>query len=427
MSYWVRIVARRVGQVELLVVVLGLGPVLIFEPWMPHWAVVGALLVIPLLWLVRWVGHGSLTRATPLDWPVLVLLLMVPVGVWAAADITRSLTGVYRILLSVALYYAVVNTVVDARQFQLAVVGLLLVTAAIGAAALFSTQWGAGKFASPVVGFLYERLPTLVRPFWNPSGFNPNIVGGSLAVLLPIAIASLLGAQSWTVRVVSAASTLIGGAVLLLTQSRGGLAGLALALLVMGVAYSRKFLPVVAFVVLMGLGIILTAGPQQVGQMILVGGGGSAVGSLEGRLELWSRALYMVQDFPFTGVGLGMFDPVLDALYPLFSIGSSAELFHPHNVLLAQAVVAGVPGLVAFVSTLLLLFLMALQSVSRSGQFRSLAIGLLGALAAYLGHGMFDSIDSFIKASAIVWVVFGLLAALWSHLASERNRASLVP
>jgi O-antigen ligase len=135
----------------------------------------------------------------------------------------------------------------------------------------------------------------------------------------------------------------------------------------------------------------------------------------------------MVQDFPFTGVGLGMFDLVLDALYPLFSIGPSAELFHPHNVLLAQAVVAGVPGLVAFVSTLLLLFLMALQSVSRSGQFRSLAIGLLGALAAYLGHGMFDSIDSFIKASAIVWVVFGLLAALWLHLASERNRASLVP
>jgi uncharacterized membrane protein len=144
----VRTAARRIGQVELLVVALGLAPVLVFDSWMPRWAVVGALLVIPLLWLLRWVGHGSPTRATPLDWPVLVLLLMVLVGLWAAADVTRSLTGVYRILLSVTLYYAVVNAVVDARQLQLAIVGLLLVTAAIGGASQHAVGSRQVRFSS---------------------------------------------------------------------------------------------------------------------------------------------------------------------------------------------------------------------------------------------------------------------------------------
>jgi putative inorganic carbon (HCO3(-)) transporter len=420
--------ARQISRLELVIVLLGIAPILIFHAWAPRWAVLGALVAIPFLWLVRWLGHGSPTRATPLDWPVLVLLLMVLVGLWAAADVTRSLPEVYRILLGVALFYALINTLVDSRNLQLAVVLLLLATAGLGAVALLGTQWGGGKFALPLVGSLYERLPTLVRPFWNPSGFNPNIVGGSLAVLLPIAVTSLFGAPNWTVRVLGAAAALCGGLALLLSQSRGGLVGFALALLAMGVAYTRKFALVVVLLAFIGLGAVLFVGPWQVGQLLLPGGAGVAVGSLGSRLELWSRALYMVEDFPFTGVGLGMFDPVLDMLYPLFTLGPDSDLFHPHNIYLAQAVMAGLPGLIAFVSMMMLLVVMALQSVwvSRSEAFRFLAVGLLGAVVAYLGHGLFDSIDSFIKANTIVWGIFGLQTALWLHLRLERIQGSQV-
>jgi len=426
MSRRVQAAARQIGQLELAVVLLAIAPVLIFDAWMPSWAVVGALLVIPLLWLVRWVGHGSPTRATPLDWPVLIVLLMVLVGIWAAADVTRSLPEVYRILLGVVLYYAIINTLVSARRLQLTVLLLLLATAGLGAAALLGTQWGGGKFTLPLVGALYERLPTLLRPFWKPSGFNPNPVGGSLAMLLPIAYASLFGARNWTVRTLGGAAALLCTLVLLLSQSRGGLVGFAVALLAMGVAYTRKFVWVVVLIALVGLGVVLIVGLPQLSQLLLTGGGGSAVDSLEVRLELWSRALYMLQDFPFTGVGLGMFDPVLDMLYPLFTLGPNTVLFHPHNIFLAQGVTAGIPGLVAFGSIVLLLLTMAIQSVhfSRTGPLWSLAIGLLGAIVAYLGHGVFDSIDSLIKANTIVWGVFGLQVALWLYLKTERIHGS---
>jgi putative inorganic carbon (HCO3(-)) transporter len=196
----------------------------------------------------------------------------------------------------------------------------------------------------------------------------------------------------------------------------------------MGVAYSRRLLLLVLIVAFIGLGAALVVGPVQLGQLLLAGPG-EAVEGLEGRMELWSRALYMIQDFPFTGVGLGMFDPVLDMLYPLFTLGSTSSLFHPHNIFLAQAVMAGIPGLVAFVSMLLLLLVTAIQSVrfSRSGAFWYLALGLLGAVVAYLGHGVFDSIDSFIKASTIVWAIFGLQIALWLYLRTERGGDSRVP
>ncbi len=73
------------------------------------------------------------------------------------------------------------------------------------------------------------------------------------------------------------------------------------------------------------------------------------------------------------------------------------------------------------VSVILLLFVMSVQSLrwSQSGQMWPLALGLLGALIALLGHGLFDSPTSFIRASAIIWLLFGLQAALWLHLREQ--------
>jgi O-antigen ligase len=38
---------------------------------------------------------------------------------------------------------------------------------------------------------------------------------------------------------------------------------------------------------------------------------GGEIGGLDERVEIWSRALYAIQDFSFTGVGLGAFNRVI--------------------------------------------------------------------------------------------------------------------
>ncbi len=406
--------------------VLGVAPVLIFDAWMPVWALVVALTSVPVLWLIRWLGRGSLTRPTPLDVPILILLVMVPVGVWASANVSLSVPELYRIVLGVALFYAVANTVADALRLRLVTVSLLVVTALLGLVALLSTHWGGGKFPVPFLDALYGQLPRLIQPFWNPLGFNPNIIGGALAMLLPMLIAFAVGARRWLVRVIWALPALIGCLALLLTQSRGAIVGLLLALLVMGLAHNRRFLLAVVASGVVGLVTVRLLGPAHVSRFILASGGESAVGGLEARLELWSRALYMIQDFPFTGVGLGMFDRVLDMLYPGFLLDLNADVYHPHNAFLAQAVTAGLPGLIAFLALILLLLFMALRSIhlSRGEESYLLSIGLLGAWVAYLSHGLLDSMTSFIKAHTILWGLFGLQAALWAYLLGRQRQAS---
>jgi O-antigen ligase len=135
----------------------------------------------------------------------------------------------------------------------------------------------------------------------------------------------------------------------------------------------------------------------------------------------------MGQDFAFTGVGLGMFHQVVQILYPLFLIRPDAAIPHPHNILLAQMVDTGVPGLISLTALLLLLFYMAVRSthLSRRGRWWPLAIGLLGALVASLGHGQFDSITSFIKPHTILWGLFGLQTTLWLYLRSQTKNPDL--
>ena len=413
--------ACRIADLELVIVLLGVAPVLLFDAWMPQWAIAAALAAIPLLWLIRWPGCGSPIRATPLDLPILLLLLMVPVGVWAAAIKSLSLPQIYRIVLGVGLYYSAAGTLTSARRLWHFVAWLLIAVPVLALIALLGTQLSGSKF--PLSAALYDWIPSFIRPFWRPAGLGPNSVAGGLVMLLPLTIGFALGGRRRWLRIACALASLFAGSVLVLTQSRGAVVGLTFAVLVMFVLWNRWFLLTIPAVFLGGLAALGVLGVDWLSQFMLSSTATSAVASLEGRLEIWTRALYMIQDFPITGVGLGMFDHIMDLLYPLFIVAPEADIFHPHNMFLSQAVSSGLPGLIGFLALIFLLFAMAVQSIGLSQREEAwpLALGLLGALVAYLVHGMFDSPTSFVRASAILWILFGLQAALWLHLRGQQT------
>jgi hypothetical protein len=413
---FLRTAARWIAELELPIVLVGVAPVLLFDAWMPKWAICAALVTIPTLWLIRWVGYGSPIRATPLDLPILLLLTMVPVGVWASAIKSSSLPEIYRVILGVGLFYSTVGTLNSARRLRSFAGLLILAVPVLALLALLGTQWSDSKFQA--LAALYDWLPAAISPFWRPTGMGPNSVAGGLAMLLPITIGFALGARPLWLRANCALASLFAGSILVLTQSRGALLGLAFAVLVILVLWNRWFLLAIPAAVVSVVALVWSLGLEWFSGLMLSSTATSAVASFEGRLEIWTRALYMIQDFPITGVGLGMFDHALDLLYPMQMAALETKIYHPHNVLLFQAVSSGLPGLVTLLALFLLLAVMAVQSARRAqrGRMWPLAIGLAGALAAYWAHGLFDSPTSFIKASAILWTLFGVQAALWLHL-----------
>src|SRR5262249_7472614 len=272
-------------------------------------------------------------------------------------------------------------------------------------------------------------------------GFHPNEIGTVLAFLLPVGLALLLGSggQAWRsgrgqlVAPAGVALVCVAMAgVLLLTQSRsaylGLLAGL-MAILVWQVASrprssrGRRF----------GVALLGVAG-------VGAGWGGwrlittwsrareAGLESFPSRLELWSRSLSMLGDFPYTGIGLGQFSPVLHALYVPLAFPPDDYVPHAHNFFLQLAFDLGIPGAIAGLGLFAAFFRMLRAAYRGTGdrgtgdrELRAVAVGLAAGVLSFMVAGLSDAIPLGARAGLMLWTAFGLGAAIARAAEAERS------
>jgi uncharacterized membrane protein len=153
----------------------------------------------------------------------------------------------------------------------------------------------------------------------------------------------------------------------------------------------------------------------------------SAIETWEGRVEIWSRAIYGIQDFAFTGMGMNTFRRVVNVLYPLFLVGPDTDISHAHNEFLQAALDLGVPGLIAFTAlyfgaTGMLWAIWRQASTTSPDGFlvRAIALGLGAGLLGHLVYGMTDADTLGSKPGVLFWMLLGLIAGLYAQLQSGR-------
>lgn len=392
------------------------------------------LLLLPALWLCRKLAYGRFTVATPLDSAVLLLLLMVLVSLWATFDIAFSLPKITGMVYGVALFYAVVAWAGRSTRHLWGGVALLL-GCGLGVAALglVGTRWSSKL---PLIGGVIDRLPARLLSVPGGEGFNPNEVAGVLLWMTPLTLALTVAAVFWlldgrwparwqaaVVVLLTGGSSLLLGGLLLLTQSRGALLGFGVALIVMLLLAAgtrpRWLLAAVGLLLLAVIAVMNVNGPEFGAAALFETTGqafesASVVNSLAGRQEIWSRAIYGIQDFPFTGMGMNTFRRVVHILYPLFLISPETDLGHAHNHLLQTGLDLGIPGLVAYLALWLGLGGMLWQVWRRNSHpgARMLVAGFAGCLIAYAVYGMVDAVALGARPGFILWLLWGLIAAL---------------
>jgi putative inorganic carbon (HCO3(-)) transporter len=315
-------------------------PFLLFPAFRPAWTA-AALTVLLLVYLAGWLGTGRVMARTPLDLSLLVLMLTIPVAVWASALPEATLPKLTGLILGLAVYRTTVNGARTSRHLDVAVVCFLALGAAMSVVGLLGTQWS-GKW--PALAPLLSRIPRLVPALPGAEGgLQPNELAGVLLFFLPVSLVAIQGLglgngwQRWLLRIMALLLAFCFTALLVLTQSRSAWIGAVVGLAVMaGIRWRPAgwLLAGTALVVASGL---YAADPESLVQALFPSADTAAAAgivSLQGRFEIWSRAVYAIQDFPFTGTGLGTFRRVAPLLYPLFLIGSELDIGHAHNVFL---------------------------------------------------------------------------------------------
>lgn len=365
-------------------------------------------------WLLRRLVLGTFSLRTPIDWAVGLLLLMIPVTLWVTTDMQITLTQALRLFVGVSFFYTIVNWVKSAGRVKLVGYGFALVGIALTGAGVFSVNWGFEKIPFMPAGLLGE-IPHLIS-----DAINANVLAGYLVFIVPLVSGILIvnwRALSYIEKIVFGVSIATMTAILILTQSRGAMIALVISLIgLIAILWKRGWIWIVISSLGAALAIILIGFTRLLSMLSFPS---SIIGTTEGRLEIWSRAISIIHDFPLTGIGMGLFGPVGDPLYPLSSYSPGA-VPHAHNLLLQVSVDLGLPGLIAWLAIWLLISYCAWQLFSagrlnKDGWAYGIGAGVLCGQVALLLHGMTDAVTwGMVRPAVLVWVFWALPVAAWN-------------
>ncbi len=229
---------------------------------------------------------------------------------------------------------------------------------------------------------------------------NPNLLGGYLLPILPLALVAVLRWPELPRRLFAMASLLLGIVALVLTYSRGAwmgmVASLGLLVLLLALRATRHWPPfwrrTLPLLLLLGGAVALVVlvtqvEPLRVRVMSLVAGREDSSNNF--RINVWTAALAMIQDRPWHGIGPG--NTAFNLIYPLYQQPKFNAL-SAYSIPLELLVEAGIPGLLAG----LVLLLTAVRTGLRLGRGAStLALPCLAAVAVFAGlavQGLTDTI-----------------------------------
>jgi len=362
---------------------------------------------------------------------MVILLLMLPVSLWASPDLPRSLPKLYGIILGVAVFYGVVNYVRSERHAWMVAAALVLAGPVICAVALLGTN--SRLLTLPQAWAPLSRLAD-VLPERLRGGFHPNQVGGVLSLFIPLVTSLLflgfhrsraIGRRHWMLFGLLALSLPLMAGTLVLTRSRSGVMGIAVSLVVLA-GFRRRWLGLVLVLALAAAALVWCyCGPQQIAEWMLAIDSDRNVAV---RFEIWECALYIIRDFPYTGVGVNCLPVTVNTLYPIFSIPSASMLkpSHAHNIFLQVALDLGIAGLVAYLAVLLgfVAAWVRVWQAAISGPLRALSVGLLCGMLGYHVFSLSDCVNPGAKPGIVVWVAWGLMAAL-ANLTRQRRSGLL--
>jgi len=362
--------------------------------------------------LIRWVACGFFSLRTPADWPIALLILLLPVTLWATATPDITLPQVLRLLTGIGMYYAIINWTTSASRMRWLVRGIWLAGLCLALYAFISVQWISTKLAF-IPPSIYTHFRILVA-----DTANPNVMAGNLVILLPCVMGVLLFCGRrlrWIELGLSGLTISVVTIVLILTQSRGAILAFGeICILLVVLRWKRGWLLLAGAAVLVGV-LVIRLGPLSILNVIF---SNTTFGGIDGRLEVWSRAIYIIQDFPLTGVGMGSYGRVADVFYPFFLYAANPPP-HAHNLFLQIAVDLGIIGLVAWLA-IWMLVTSAAWKLYRHGLAvhdnwaSGLGAGLLCSQIALLSYGMLDAVTwGMVKPAPLVWVMWGLAVAGW--------------
>ena len=200
---------------------------------------------VVLLFSLRWLAFGSPVPETRINLPLLVFFAAVVFGLLRAPDLAITSLRAARLLAGAVTFFLVVDYADHPSRVWKVAAALVVLGIVTVVFAPFVTTSSTEKLFD-VSFLLNERIPHL----WDVS--NPNMVGGTLAALIPLALALAFG-EVRALRPLGIFALVPSLGMLLLLQARGAILAAVGGMTLFAVLMNRWFLAVVPILILLAL------------------------------------------------------------------------------------------------------------------------------------------------------------------------------
>jgi O-antigen ligase len=361
-------------------------------------------------------------RLAALDLPLALFLLSAVFGVWPAYD--RSLCwSTLTTLIAGVLLYALISRLAVSRRRWRAVAAFIAFTCAL-LSLYFVTQYEHFGYPEKVGvisrlgAFIGKIVPPLV--FWAPTA---NSVAAFLEGGLFLAVALVLTEKRWAWRIGGTVGVGLIALALLMSASRGAWLAVAVTSVVWLALHWRpaRAAAIVGATLALGLVIYVIARGDitALGDIPIVNQTLASMFIRPDRLEVYRNSVYLVQDFPLTGIGLGEQFAMVLSRYALLI--QSPFLTYSHNLYLEVWLQQGLLGITAWLWLMTSLYQAAKTHANPDTDlvYQSTWLGL----TAIFVHGISDALP---YAALWCWFPFfgllGLNAAIFLRRDPARPR-----
>jgi putative inorganic carbon (HCO3(-)) transporter len=335
------------------------------------------LATVAMYVVARWREGMRRPIRTPLDIPILVLLLAGLIAVVIPSDHAGAL-GLYRAYFvePVLLFYVAADLVRLPRDFRTVLVGL-----GIGSTVFALLQLGAWGIALAQHSVNIRAAPEALYT-------SPNSVALYLEPPAALALGLVIYATNRRARWLALAWLALLFVASTLTLSRGLYVAFGAVLLfaVFSVGSVRMRLGMVGAAIVAAVAVLQV--PYISLRVLGQHGPETAIASFGQRLSIWTSSLQLIHDHPVLGVGLRAYQT---AIVPYVLPHEIPELY-PHNVWLAFWAQLGLLGILSFVFIFLSLVVRGWLAFKRAtGMPKAVLWGVLAALITFAVHGTVDT------------------------------------
>jgi hypothetical protein len=399
-----------VDWVQLILICL-VAPFFLF----PSMKYIGIFLIVPIIWVFRWVVKRRFFERNILDWAIVVLLAQVISTIIIIPNLGSSLPKIAGILFGLAFFYAIIGLIKTEKLIKLGILCFLTAGLLLSIIGILGIQWDTSEIYSDKIIPKIEKI--IPRIDWNlpgaEEGFNSNAIGGTLILIIPLCLIlfiSYIKGKDESYLISSRLLTLsfffiilfVTCSVLILSLSMGSWIGLAVSIWILLLPWKWKKWSSLLIPLLIAFIFMSSANTTKIINDNLKSG-------FMKRKAFWSVGVDTISRHPFSGIGM-------NRIRQIPAIGYTRS--HVHNHLLHTGSELGIPGLIAYLAILISVGFMCFEIFckSKKGWMKMTALGLGCGQLAHFIFGMADSIPIGAKVGIFFWFSLALITAIYNYM-----------